>query len=101
MALKYDGTINAGHILTALAMFVAALGAVIWIQADLRKLASDQQRIEASFASEMLAVKTDAAARESRLRAAELTIAGQTSDLRSISASLTRIERLLEARPKP
>ncbi|MCB5411767.1 hypothetical protein [Pseudogemmobacter faecipullorum] len=98
MALKYDGTINAGHFLTAGAMFVSALCAVIWIQADLRKLAADQQRIEAFFATEVAAIRSDAAGREGRLRTAELTIAGQASDLRSISATLSRIERLLETK---
>lgn len=97
MSLRYDGTINAGHILTAAVMFISAVGAVIWVQADLRRLSSDQQRVEASFTAEIVSIRSDAMAREGRLRAAELAIAGQSSDLRSIQSSLSRIERLLES----
>jgi len=98
MALKYDGTINAGEILQAGVIFSTALAAVIWTQAGLWKLEADQRRIETSFAAELATIRADAAAREGRLRTAELAIAGQASDLRAIQASLTRIERLLESR---
>jgi len=98
MALKYDGTINAGHIMTAVTLLVTAIGAVFYVQADLRSLSENQARMEAAFNTEIISIRQDATDRAARLRAAELTIAGQTSDLRAISASLSRIERLLEAK---
>lgn len=97
MALEYNGVINAGHIFTAVTMCVSALSAVVWIQFELGKLAEEQRRIEALIATELATIRSDASARENRLRAAELVIAGQTSDLRSINATTTRIERQLEA----
>ena len=96
MTLKYDGTINAGHLMTAATILASVVGAVVYVQADLRRLESDQARIQTTFAAELVSIRSDASARESRLRTAELAIAGQASDLRAIQASLARIERLLE-----
>lgn len=97
MHLKYDGTFNFGHVMTVVAFLASAIGAVVFVQFDLRRLSAEQMRIEASFSSEIGSIRSEAAAREGRLRQAELTLAGQASDLRSIQATLTRIERLLEA----
>lgn len=96
MALKYDGTINAGALLQVVTIVATVAGMGAYIQSDLVRLAENQTRMEAAFNAEIVSIRQDAAERQGRLRAAELTIAGQTSDLRAISASLTRIERLLE-----
>ena len=96
MALKYDGTINAGAILQAGVLLVAATGAVIWTQADLRRLESTQARIEATIGADIMSIRSDASAREVRIRAAELSLAGQQSDLRSIQSGINRIEAQLE-----
>lgn len=97
MALHYDPAINAGHIMTAGVILCSVIGAVIWVQADLTRISSEQQRFEAAMTTEIVSIRSDAQSRETRLRAAELALAGQAGDLRAIQASLGRIERLLEA----
>ena len=96
MALRYDGTINAGALLQVLTIVAMVAGAGAYIRSDLIRLSENQSRIEAAFNAEVISIRQEATERAARLRAAELTIAGQTSDLRAISASLSRIERLLE-----
>lgn len=96
MALRYDGTVNAGALLQVVTIVATVAGMGAYIQSDLVRLAENQTRMESTFASEVATIRSEASERAARLRAAELTIAGQTSDLRAISASLSRIERLLE-----
>ena len=100
MALRYDGTVNAGALLQVVTIVATVAGAGAYIQSDLVRLAEDQTRLEGVFASEVAAIRSEASERAARLRAAELTIAGQSSDLRAISASLGRIERLLDERTR-
>ena len=99
MAIHYDGTINAGHIMTASVIMFSVASAVIWVQADLSRLTSEQAQFEASFASDIFAIRAESQGRETRLRAVEVSQAAQSSDLRAIQASLGRIERLIEALP--
>lgn len=96
MALRYDGTINAGAILQAGVIATAALSAVIWTQAGIWRLEVDQRRLESTLATDLASIRNDASSREARIRAAELNIAGQQSDLRSIQSGITRIEAQLE-----
>ncbi|WP_164736539.1 hypothetical protein [Pararhodobacter zhoushanensis] len=96
--MHYDRTVNLGHILTAATVACTVLAGVIYLRADVTQLQIELSRQRAEIASEVTAIRADAAGREARLRATELTQAGQSSDLRAMSASLTRIERLLEAR---
>ncbi|SEB80140.1 hypothetical protein [Rhodobacter sp. 24-YEA-8] len=96
MALKYDGTINAGAILQAVVVFAGALSAVIWTQAGIWRLEADQRRMETTLAADLASIRSDASAREVRIRAAELALAGQQSDLRSIQSGISRIEAQLE-----
>ncbi len=91
MSLQFDNKISLGHLLTALGMLAGG----IWAYAD---LSAGQARL----VSEMAIVRADALARETRIRAVEIAQAGQSSDLRAIQNSLTRIEAAVERlQPKP
>ena len=100
MALRYDGTVNAGALLQVFTIVAMVAAAAAYIQSDLVRLAENQTRMESTFASDVATIRSEASDRAARLRAAELTIAGQSSDLRAISASLGRIERLLDERSR-
>lgn len=96
MGLKYDGTVNAGAIMQAGVIFVSAVAAVVWTQADIRRLEATQNRVETAIGSELTSIKAAASAHEARIRASELSLAGQQSDLRSIQNGITRIEASIE-----
>lgn len=96
MVLKYDGTINAGAIMQAGVIFVAATATVVWTQADIRRLEATQTRIETAIGSEIRSIKAESSAHEARIRASELSLAGQQSDLRAIQNGITRIEASIE-----
>lgn len=100
MALRYDGTVNAGALLQVVTIVATVAGMGAYIQSDLVRLAENQTRMESAFASEVATIRSEASERAARLRAAELTIAGQTSDLRNIQAGIADIkvsvDRLLQ-----
>jgi hypothetical protein len=90
MSLQFDNKISTGHLLTASAMMIAGVMAY----ADVR---SSQEFLR----GEMVSVKADAAARESRIRALELG-AGRTDEkLTNILSVLGRIERRLDNEAAP
>lgn len=90
MSLQFDNKISTGHLLTAAAMAITGVLAY----ADLR---SGQEFLR----GEMQSVKSDAAAREARIRALELG-AGRTDEkLSSILSVLSRIERRLDREEQP
>ncbi|MGR3376067.1 hypothetical protein [Salipiger abyssi] len=84
-SFRFDGTISAGNVVTILTMVVTVTAAYVTLEETQEAQAMRIARLEAG------ATATDA-----RLRAAELTLAGQASDLRSISATLLKIDSKID-----
>lgn len=83
--VKFDPTISTGNILSILAMLVTLTAAWVSITKTQEMQAITIDRLE-----------TSARGLESRLRATEMTQAGQASDLRSIQATLAKIDSKID-----
>lgn len=91
MSLQWDNKISLGHVLTFVGMLATGITAFVYLSVG-----------QAQMEREMIAVRADAVAREGRIRAVEIAQASQSSDLRAIQNSLTRIEAAVERlQPKP
>lgn len=80
-SVKFDSTISTGNILSILAMLVTVVGGYVSLDKTQEAQAISIGRLE-----------ENSRAFDARLRAAELTQAGQASDLRSIQATLLKID---------
>ena len=82
--LQFDNKISLGHLLSFVFMVVAGITAY----ADLRSTSIRLDR-------DVLAISAAADQREARVRAVEIAQASQSSDLRAILLSISRIESQL------
>jgi ribosomal protein S11 len=85
MSIQFDNKISLGHVISIVGMLVS--GGMAYATITGRQ---DQ------FAAEMHNMQRSSEARESRIRAVEISLAGQSSDLRSIQVGISRIEAQLE-----
>ena len=85
MSIQFDNKISLGHVISVVTILAACIMAYATLSARQETMAAD-----------VLAIKADAQARESRIRAVEIAQAGQSSDLRSIQIGISRIEAQLE-----
>jgi hypothetical protein len=85
MNLRWDNNISLGHVISIGTILVA--GSVAW-----GALSAEQDRL----ATEMVGVKQDQQAHESRIRSVELSAASQSSDLRNIQVTLGEIKVTLD-----
>ena len=83
--VKFDPTISTGNILSILAMLVTLTAAWVSITKTQEMQAVTIDRLE-----------TSARGLENRVRATEMTQAGQASDLRSIQATLAKIDSKID-----
>lgn len=83
--VKFDATVSTGNIISILAMLVTVTAGYVTMAKTLEALTLRLTQIE-----------SEASAFEGRLRATELTQAGQASDLRSIQATLQKIDGKLD-----
>jgi len=85
MSLKFNNEISVGNLISSVVLIVGMVASFVMLQAD--------QRAQAAKLSEF-----DGAVRgiEVRVRAAELALAGQSSDLRNIQIGIGRIEAAVE-----
>lgn len=91
MALQWDNRISSGHLLTVSAMIIAGLGGYFDLRASQARVIAD-----------VIAMQRAAEAHEARIRAVEISQASQSSDLRAIQITLSRIEAGLEKlQPRP
>ncbi len=91
MSIQFDNKISLGHVISIGTMLAGCVMAYATISARQDQIAIDISGIQR--ASE---------ARESRIRAVEIALAGQSSDLRSIQVGISRIEAQLEKiQPRP
>lgn len=85
MPLQFDNKISLGHVISMVAMIAACILAYSTLSAR-----------QESLLGEMVALKAEAQARESRIRAVEIAQAGQSSDLRSIQIGISEIKAQLD-----
>lgn len=85
MSLQFDNKISLGHVISIVTMMATGIMAYASLSARQEQMVAD-----------IIAIKADASARESRIRQVEITQANQSGDLRAIQNSLTRIESRLE-----
>ncbi|MCA0945848.1 hypothetical protein LCM08_13090 [Salipiger pacificus] len=79
--VKFDSTVSAGNILSILSMVIGLTAGYVTLRNSQEAQALAIERLE-----------NEGRAREVRLRSAEMTQAGQASDLRAISATLQKID---------
>ncbi|MCA0947339.1 hypothetical protein LCM08_20645 [Salipiger pacificus] len=79
--VKFDSTVSAGNLLSILSMVVGLTAGYVTLRNSQEAQALAIERLE-----------NEGRAREVRLRSAEMTQAGQASDLRAISATLQKID---------
>ncbi|WP_353475501.1 hypothetical protein PVT71_18225 [Salipiger sp. H15] len=83
--IKFDSTVSTGNILSILAMMVTVTAGYVTLTNTQETQALSIARLEEGWRG-----------MDGRLRAAELTQAGQASDLRSIQATLQKIDGKLD-----
>ena len=83
--IKFDSTVSTGNILSILAMMVTVTAGYVTLTNTQESQAMSIARLEEGSRG-----------LDARLRAAELTQAGQASDLRSIQATLLKIDSKLD-----
>lgn len=97
MALQYDSKFSLGNIITVLVLMgglAVSWGTFTARQDEMAKEATALRQLVADHSAESARVRAD---QEGRIRAVEISSASMSSDLRSIQAGISRIERLLEA----
>lgn len=91
MTVQFDNKISLGHVISILTVLTACIMAYATLSARQERMTAD-----------IVAIQDAALAREARLRAVEIALAGQSSDLRAIQIGIARIEAQLEKlQPKP
>lgn len=85
MPIQFDNKISFGHVASVVSMVV--LGSIAY-----GTIAERQAKVSNDIAG----IVRLAEARESRIRAVEIALAGTSSDLRSIQVGISRIEAQLE-----
>lgn len=100
MNVKYDGhVVTLGNLISAGTAAVLIIASFVTMQAQIGFLGRELVRVSEESRSELASLRSDAASREARIRALEITAASTASDLRAIQQSLSRIEHLLEEQP--
>ena len=91
MSVQFDNKISLGHVISIGTMLAGCVMAYATISARQDQIAVD-----------IVSIHRSAEQRESRIRAVEISLAGQSSDLRSIQVGISRIEAQLEKiQPRP
>lgn len=90
-SVQFDNKISLGHVISIGTVLVACAVAYATISARQEQISQDIGGIQRA-----------AEQREGRIRAVEIALAGQSSDLRSIQVGISRIEAQLEKiQPRP
>lgn len=84
MSLQFDNKISLGHLLSAVAMLIAGAMAYANLQSAQVEQSRRLERVEVSQQD-----------REARVRALEINVAGQASDLRNIQIGINEIKAAL------
>ena len=96
--MQFDNKISFGHVVSVVLMLGGGSAVYTRIVAQQEAISTRQ----AQSAAEIVSINRAADAREGRIRAVEIALAGQSSDLRSIQVGISRIEAQLEKiQPRP
>ena len=92
MSLRFDNKISLGHVISIVAM----LGAGILAYANLRATQESLQAAHANTSHRIERVEKSQLDREIRLRALEISVSSQASDLRNIQTGIADIKASLD-----